>query len=90
MGKTNEMPNVTTSKTDEIFKLVKTEKGIVIAIGNHQISKMIFKTKQAAEDYLKQKPYEVIINIACMACDLSIKQLNLTKNEDTKKDSKNA
>lgn len=64
-----EMPEVKKAETDSIFTLVKDKDGVKICIGNYLISKNIFKTWKDAENYLKSKPYEIIINAACLFAD---------------------
>lgn len=69
----NEMPEVRQSKADEMFRLVKDKEGVKITIGNYVISKKVFKTWQQAEDYLNTKPYEIILNAACLFAENFVK-----------------
>lgn len=59
------------SKIDELFNLVKTEKGIIICCGKFRVSTKTFKTYKQADEYLAQKPYEILINVAVLMVKLN-------------------
>lgn len=77
--KNSAQPQVKTSKVDQTFNLVKINNEIKIAIGNYQISRRTFKSFQAAEDYLRQRPYEILINTTCLFTNLQLKQNETNK-----------
>ena len=70
-AKTKDATMFAKSKTDELFNLVKTEKGIVICCGKFKVSSRYFKTYKQADDYLATKPYEILINVAVLMCKLN-------------------
>lgn len=72
-----------TKKVFDIFTLVKPEDGTVkITIGNYLITPKTFKTMKAAEDYLEKKPYDILINMMCLAYQ------QLRKEEENEKQTK--
>lgn len=82
MTKTDEAaqePQVKNAKADEIFRLVKDKDGVKITLGNYLITRKVFKSFQQAEDYLNQKPYEILINVACLMAEKTCNEL--LKNE---------
>lgn len=58
------------SEVDKIFNLVRIEGAVRIAVGNNLVSAKRFKTFKQADEYLKEKPYEVLINVACLIANL--------------------
>lgn len=69
--KSNDATMFAKSKVDELFNLVKTEKGIVICCGKFKVSSKYFKTYKQADEYLATKPYEILINVAVLMCKLN-------------------
>lgn len=59
------------SKVEEMFNLVKTDKGIIITCGKYKISMKSFKTWKEAENYIASKPYEILINVSVLMCKLN-------------------
>lgn len=59
------------SKVEEMFNLVKTDKGIIITCGKFKISSKSFKTWNEAENYIASKPYEILINVSVLMCKLN-------------------
>lgn len=57
------------SKHDSIFALVKINGKVRIAVGNNIVSQKEFETYKDAEMYISRKPYELLINIACLIFD---------------------
>lgn len=58
-------------KYEEIFDLVKANENYYIGIAGKVISKSSFATKEEAKKYIDSKPWELIINAACLCMDLS-------------------
>lgn len=54
------------SETDKLFAFAKTEEGIIILCGKYKVSVEVFKTYEEAETYLESKPYEILVNVACL------------------------
>lgn len=82
MAKTKEAtqePQVKTAKADEVFRLVKDNDGVKICVGNYLITRKTFKTWQQAEDYLNQKPYEILINVACLMAEKTCNEILKTE-----------
>ena len=46
---------------DTPFDLIETEKGVIIVMGNQQVSKEVFKTTKDAAAYIRRKPWELIL-----------------------------
>ena len=67
-------------ETKELFRIIEDDEKnqIFIAVGNNVVSSKNFKSVQAAYDYIKQKPYELIFNT--MYCLM----LNYLENENFK------
>lgn len=74
-----EMPKIKISKVDEIFRLVKDKNGVKITCGNYLVSKKVFKSFNEAEDYLRQRPYEILINCTCLFAEMHMKNQNQEK-----------
>lgn len=77
-AKSNDATMFAKSKVDELFNLVKTEKGIVICCGKFKVSSKYFKTYKQADDYIATKPYEILINV-------SVLMVKLNNNEEESK-----
>ena len=75
----NEQPRIMKSNVDEIFTLVEKEGNVQIAIGNYLICKKHFKSFKKAEEYLAQKPYEILINVACLMAEQTLKNYETLK-----------
>lgn len=84
-SKTNKKPNGTSfkhSEVDQIFNLVKMQDGnIHITVGNNIVSRKTFKTFKKADEYLASKPYEILINVACLIVNTQKQNETETKNE---------
>lgn len=75
------------SESDELFAFAKTEKGIIILIGKFKVSSKTFKNFEDAEEYLKSKPYEILINVTMLMLKLqeNEKETKKTNLESTEK-----
>lgn len=51
---------------ENIFLIVKQKNMYIVAIGNNIISNKQFKTAAEAKKYIKDKPWELIINVAAL------------------------
>lgn len=66
----------------DIFTLVKGEdKKVQIVIGDALITERKFSSFKYAKEFIDSKPYELIMNIACLSVELMLKFQN-----DEKKD----
>lgn len=51
---------------EEIFTVVKKENGqVVITIGNTLISGRVFESLEEAKNWIKERPYELLLNLMC-------------------------
>lgn len=66
----------TDTKEVDIFTLVKHEENVLILIGNNIMSQRKFRTFTEATNYIKSKPYELIINVACFAMHIQTQKQN--------------
>ncbi len=66
------------SETDELFAFAKTKEGVIILIGKYKVSSKTFKNFEDAEEYIKSKPYEILINVTML----------MTKLQDNEKETK--
>lgn len=83
--KTKELQrNTIEVKDSSIFKLVKRNKVVEIAIANRIVSKQKFKSFKDAESWLynSTNKYELLFNIACIAAEFIINNQNLINNEN--------
>lgn len=64
---------------DELFAFAKTKDGIVVLCGKFKVSSKTFKTYEEAEEYVKSKPYEILINVAVLMVKLQLEQEKETK-----------
>lgn len=59
-------PVVHTDK-DKFFTFVeRKEEDVIICVGNQIVSSHSFKTWQAAKEYTKKKPWELLVNVMCV------------------------
>ncbi len=58
------------SESDELFAFAKTEEGVIILIGKYKVSSKTFNNFKDAEEYLKSKPYEILINVTMLMTKL--------------------
>lgn len=67
MNLENETLTVTEHETvEEIFTIVKKESGeVVITIGNTLISGRVFESLEEAKNWIKERPYELLLNLMC-------------------------
>lgn len=75
-------------KCEPLFAFVKDQKTgkIKIVVGNNLVSKKTFDEFKQAEAFVARKPYELIINTACLFMHFSMtenKQDNEKENEKT-------
>lgn len=68
------------SEVDELFNLVKTDKGVIICVGNNKVSAKSFKTFAQADKYIAERPYEILINVSIL-----IQKMSHEKENDTPK-----
>lgn len=53
---------VTDSKFSPIHKIVKTEKGHKIVVANYQVSEETFEDAKSADNYINERPWELLLN----------------------------
>lgn len=63
--------NVT--KFADIFDIVKHQGNFFIGVAGKLVSAKSFATKEEAEQFIAEKPWELIINVSCLMYDLSKK-----------------
>ena len=77
--------NVKTTKINveqhECFTIVLNESAYIITIGNNVVSREKFKTLTKAKQYINSKPYELLINTACLIAYQTIKEQNKNENQ---------
>lgn len=59
------------SEVDELFGLAKTEEGVIILVGKFRVSRKAFKTFEEADEYIKTRPYEILINVTTLMVKLN-------------------
>lgn len=70
---------------EEMFAMVKTDKGIIIVCGKYKVSNKIFKTWVEAENYIASKPYEIIVNVSVLFSKLNYDEKEKTTNSENAK-----
>ena len=73
------------SDIEELFGLAKIKGKVRVVVGNVIVSKQEFETFEKADEYINNKPYELIIN----TCALILKAENNEKKDNATKNSKN-
>lgn len=71
---TTDCTNFMQSQHEPIFNFIKTEKGFKILVGNNLVSNKTFESFAECEEYVKSKPYELMINTACLFMHLTNEQ----------------
>lgn len=59
---------------EEIFQIVEQNKVFFIGVSNNLVTRNSFATAEEAKAYIDSKPWELIINVACICMDMSNKQ----------------
>ena len=83
MEKTNKPKVTTTEKIStsgyDMFTLVTKNNSVMIAVADKIVSRHTFKTEETAQAYIDSKPWELLVNVACVCFDLMNKQEETTK-----------
>lgn len=83
MEKTNKPKVTTTEKVStsgyDMFTLVTKNNTVLIAVADKIVSRQTFKTEKAAQEYIDSKPWELLVNVACVCYDLMNKQEETSK-----------
>lgn len=87
-NKTKEATMFAKSKVDELFNLVKTQDGIVICCGKFKVSTRKFKTYKQADEYIAQKPYEILINVSVLMVKLNQDEKETNANQPQNSENK--
>lgn len=92
MGQKTKVAKVIKHKEQISFKIskhckafaicLKPNKRYAIVMGDYQLSKLEFSTIKKADDYIAQKPYELIINAAFAAANFIINNKKQQNNEE--------
>lgn len=69
------------SEVDELFALAKTEEGVIILVGKFRVSRKAFKTFEEADEYIKARPYEILINVTALMVKLNQEDEKQKQNE---------
>lgn len=69
------------SENEKLFAIVKQKEKFIIVCGNYKVSNEEFENIEEAEEYIKSKPYELIINVTTLIAKFELEKLNNTKNE---------
>lgn len=67
------------------FTLVIKENNVQIVCGEYLVTRKVFKNKEEAIKYVNCKPWELIINAACIAFNHLTKLQNETEQNKTEK-----
>ena len=55
------------SDETKLFTIIeRDENNVVIAVGNKLATSQVFKTVQAAKNYIAKKPWELLVNVMCI------------------------
>lgn len=80
---TNEpkMGEVKKSQLDESgnFLIVNMEDTYRIALGEHWATKQVFKTPEEAQEYINNKPWELLMNMAAIMAKFVFNEINNQK-----------
>lgn len=70
---------------ENIFTIVEMKKNeFRIALGNQIVVEQSFKTKQAAQEHIDKKNWEMMLNVLCVVTKKMVEQLKQQNNEETK------
>lgn len=58
----------------DMFTLVTKQGRVMIAVADKIVSKLQFETEEAAINYIDSKPWELLVNVACVCYDLMNKE----------------
>ena len=58
----------------DMFTLVTKKGSVMIAVADKIVSKKQFETEEAAIEYIDSKPWELLVNVACVCYDLMNKE----------------
>ena len=64
---------------NEVFLIVNVEDKYQIALGEHWVTKQIFNTPEEAQQYINQKPWELLMNMAAVMAKFVNKELDSIK-----------
>ena len=66
---------------DKLFTIVeKSEKEVIITIGNQIVSSKVFKDVKSAKQYIAKKPWELLVNTMCITFQ-KMKEYETTQSE---------
>lgn len=70
---------------EKIFTIVEMKKNnFQIALGNEIVEKQVFKTKQAAQEHIDQKNWEMTMNVLCVLARKVYEYQKHKENDETK------
>lgn len=58
------------------FNVIVTEEGCKITVGNNVVAEQLFETYDEAVAYIESKPYELLVTLMCLCCEMIIKNFN--------------
>lgn len=78
---TPKMGEVKKTELDEnnVFLIVNVEDTYRIALGEHWVTKQVFKTPEEAQKYINSKPWELLMNMAAVMAKFVNQELNTKK-----------
>lgn len=73
-----EMGQVKKTELDrnDLFLIVNVEDTYRIALGEHWVTKEVFKTPEEAQAYIDAKPYELLMNLAAVMAKFVYNEIN--------------
>lgn len=60
----------------DMFTLVTKQGKTMIAVADKIVSREMFENEEQAQRYIDSKPWELLVNVACVCYDLMNKQTN--------------
>lgn len=69
---------------EPLFAMVKNPQTgkVIIVVGNNKVTNHEFNNYEEAEIFVNEKPYELIINTACLFMNFSLEQQKQNNNEN--------
>lgn len=78
------------SKVEPLFSIVMLKNKYRITIGNNLISSKEFNTIEETEKYIESKPYEILINSACLFANIQTEAQNEKETQSVEECNANA
>ena len=70
---------------DKVFTFVEQqENDVIVAVGNEMVTSIHFKDLKAAKEYVRKKPYELLVNLMCIVTNKIMTYDKYVNKDETK------